>query len=535
MILRPRTARFLILVTLALACGCVGPWNRPLPENAYIRQPIATDTIPDAPIPDKLPDAPAMPAPKVVADGILELNTVLDSVRDSFPLLYAVELERPIAAGQRLAAEGQFDTLVRSRFVNQNGSFDSRIFDVGLEQNLPFHGASVIAGYRTGFDQFPVYNGDRPTADGGEFRVGAALPLLRGSQIDPRRARVRAAQITQQLADPTIRRARLDFQLGAARAYWMWVQAGGRYEIAADVFKLAEDRQESLDRRLKEGQDRGDVAADNLRLVNLRKSDLVRARRNVEQAGFALSLFLRDPAGNPIVPKPEQLPRRLIDTIVPKPNAAALAGDVVAALQQRPELVRFQLIRQRLGIDLKLALNDFYPTLNAVTGVAQDVGASKSSLDRTNYQAGIIFELPLARRDALGRTGVAQAQIVQTLLNERDARDRITAEVQDAVSELVRTHERIELNRKALEQALEVRDFEERRFRRDLADIIALNIREVVAVEAENAVVDAVAEYFRAIAVYRAALGADPEAAPGAVLPETKPQGLLPEVNRNPR
>ena len=529
-----RTARGFYLIASAATVGtigCVGPWNRPLRDDAHIRRPVATEAIPAAPSPTALPEAPAVPAPKVVAGGILELPTVLDSVRDTFPLLYAAELERPIAAGQRIAAEGQFDTVVRSRFVNQNGSFDSRVFDVGIEQATPYSGATFTAGYRTGFDQFPVYNGDRLTAEGGEFRVGATVPLLRGSAIDPRRARVRAARITQQLADPIIRRARLDFDLAAARAYWTWVQSGARYEIAADVLKLAEDRQKSLDQR-KGKVDPGDVAVDNLRLVNLRKSDLVRARRGVEQAGFQLSLFYRDAAGNPIVPKADQLPRRFIDTIVPKPDPTALAGDAVAALQQRPELVRFQLLRQRLGIDLKLALNDFYPTLNAVTGVSQDAGAGKKDLDRTNYQAGVVFEMPLARRDALGRTGVAQAQIVQTLLNERDARDRITAELQDAVSELVRTYEQLELNRIALEKALEVRDFEERRFKNEVANIIALNIREVVAVEAENAVVNAVADYFRAVAVYRAVLGGD---APGLVLPVMTPQGFLPEVNRDPK
>ena len=529
-----RTARGFSLIAsaaTAVAIGCAGPWNRPLPDGANIRRPIATEAIPAAPLPTTLPEAPAVPAPKVDAGGILELPAVLDSVRDSFPLLYAAELERPIAAGQRIAAEGQFDTVVRSRFVNQNGSFDSRVFDVGIEQPTPYSGATFTAGYRTGFDQFPVYSGDRLTGDGGEFRLGATVPLLRGSAIDPRRARVRAAQITQQLADPIIRRARLDFDLLAARAYWTWAQTGARYEIAADVLKLAEDRQESLERRKGE-VDRGDVAVDNLRLVNLRKSDLVRARRNVEQASFILSLYFRDAAGNPIVPKADRLPRRLIDAVVPKPEPTALPGDATAALQQRPELVRFQLLRQGLGIDLKLALNDFYPTLNAESGVAQDVGATKKDLDRTNYRAGIVFEMPLARRDALGRTGAAQARIVQTLLNERDARDRINAELLDAVSELVRTYERIELNRIALEKALEVRDFEERRFKRDLADIVTLNIREVVAVEAENAVVDAVADYFRAVAVYRAVLGGD---APGLVLPETQPQGYLPEVNRDPK
>jgi outer membrane protein TolC len=222
--------------------------------------------------------------------------------------------------------------------------------------------------------------------------------------------------------------------------------------------------------------------------------------------------------------------------MIPKPDVTQLSQDVATALQQRPELVRFQLLRQRLGVDLQLALNDIFPTLNATSNIAQDIGAGSRTLDRTNYQAGVVFALPVARRDALGRTGAAQAQIVQTLLSERDAQDRIVAEVQDAISELNAAYARVETNRKALEEAIKVRDLEEQRFGRDLNNILQLNIQEVLAVQAENGVVDALADFLRAVALYQTALGieANPELA-GQTVTTPRPIGQLPEVNRDPK
>jgi outer membrane protein, heavy metal efflux system len=487
-----------LLLGLAGCQGIVVP--PPLPPGANIRQPAI--------VPELAP--PEIPVAKIpLPPGTLELDSVLNSVRETFPLVYAIEQERGIAAGQLTAAESAFDPVLRSRFFNQNGSYPSRNFDVNLEQATPYAGATLLAGYRVGLNEYPSYNGGSLTADGGEFRIGGTLPLLRGNAIDPARARVRAAQINAQIADPVIRRARLDFFLAAAQNYWTWVQAGARYEAAKEILALAETRKEGIDKQFKAEQVNISVPTENERQIRNRRAEVVRAKLALEQSAFTLSLFYRDGDGNPIVPQDTQLPARFLKDGIPAALPETQEQNLATAYTNRPELARFQLLRQRLGVDLKLSLNDFYPRLNLFGFGSQDFGAGKKDLERSNAQVGATFELPLPRRDALGRRGAAESQIIQTLYAEKDARDRITIEVQNAVAFLARTRERITNTQEALEFAIKVQEQDEKRFQDRAIDILTLNIRETLTVEAKFAVIDALADYYRALAILQAALGVE--------------------------
>ncbi|MBY0455711.1 MAG: hypothetical protein K2V38_00075, partial [Gemmataceae bacterium] len=223
---RPRTAKALAY-GCALTLGAAGcATQSPLPPGAFVRDPIPAPLLPpSAARPAELPEPPEAKPGAVRPDrgpAPLALGEVLNSVEAAFPLLYAVEQERAIAAGQRLSAEGAFDPVLRSRGVDQSGTFSSARLDAGVEQALPFGGATTFAGWRWGMGNFPVYSGGLKTAEGGEYRAGVNLPLLQNRDIDPRRARLLAAQITERLADPIVRRARLDFFRAAAQSYWAW-------------------------------------------------------------------------------------------------------------------------------------------------------------------------------------------------------------------------------------------------------------------------------------------------------------------------
>jgi len=153
-----------------------------------------------------------LPSPTTLEwPSVLELAEVLQSVEQAFPLLLAAEQERSIASGRRLSAEGAFDLNLRTRGVHQDGTFPSDRLDFVAEQPTPWCGASFYSGYRFGFGDFPVYYGDRKTADGGEFRAGVVLPLLRDGPIDRKRASLRQAQMGEPLADALVERSRIDY------------------------------------------------------------------------------------------------------------------------------------------------------------------------------------------------------------------------------------------------------------------------------------------------------------------------------------
>ena len=528
--MRPRTA-----LSLALAFGAGGcATQSPLPEGAYVRAPLGAPQLPAPPAPQPLPAAPGpvVPALDPGPDAPLQLAEVLQSVEAAFPLLFAVEQERRIAAGQRLAAEGQFDPTVRASAVDQAGTFSSTRLDAGVQQATPFGGVTTFAGWRQGLGNFPIYYGERKTAEGGEFRAGVNVPLLQNRATDPRRARLRAAQIAARGADPTIRRARLDAHRAAAQAYWAWQAAGAQYRVAQDLLALAQKRQALLDESFKARLIGEAVPTLNRRLAAGREETLLAAERALQQAALRLSLYLRDPAGDPVVPRAEWLLRDYPDLAPAPPDPGRLAADVAAALARRPELVQFQLEKERRAVELQLATNQLQPALNVYAQAAQDVGAAKKTFtgsgpfdtDRTSAEVGATFEVPLPFRTARGLSAAANAQLAQLLARERYARDDVTAQVQDAVSELQQAYLRVGRAREELRQAQRVLELDTESFKARQTSLIDLNIQEIAAAEARVKVVTLLGGYYQAVANYLAALGLDAtNPRGGAVLPDPAP------------
>lgn len=544
------------------ACGTKYPSARPY---AGIHRPYLPPQLPPPPTPpDHLPDAPpagqeALPppdAPPAAKAGPpsppgtatpsradreslesypLTLAEVLESAGRSFPLLLAIQQERAIAAGQRLSAEGAFDLGVQFRGSLQDGTFEGNRLDLGLSQPTTFYGTTLLGGYRLGRGDFPVYYGDRLTAEGGELRGAVQVPLLRDGPIDRRRATLRQAQIAQSLAEPAVQRARIDVLRSAARAYWNWAAAGEQYQVAAALLQLARDRQAGFEEQFRLGQVAEFVVVDNRRLIYEREGALLAAERRWQQAAFELSLYLRDEEGNPVIPPATRLPGTLLREPPMPPRTEQLAEDVQTAFRTRPELVRFQLLKERAAVDLRLAENQTLPGLNFQLAGAQDAGAGKQATgifapDRSVLEGSLLFDVPLQRRDAQGRIRSAQATLAQLLAQERYAQDQIRVEVQDAVSALDRTYQRWLRARDEQRVAEQVAQLERERFRLGQSTLLEVNLRELAAAGAQAKVIDAAADYARAMADHRAALGLDALAelpAAGPLPPAAVPDPFL--------
>ncbi len=441
-------------------------------------------------------------------------NTPVEALERAFPLLLAAEEERAIAFGRRLSAEGAFDLNLRTRGLHQDGTFASNRLDLAAEQLTPYYGATFFGGYRFGFGDFPVYYGDRLTADGGEFRAGMIVPLLRDGPIDRRRAVLRQAQLGEPLAEAVVQRSRIDYIRAATHSYWTWVAAGEQYLVAAQLLRIGQERQAGLEEQFRQGAIAEFVVIDNRRLIAEREGLRVAAERRLQQASFNLSLYLRDEEGNPVVPPAERLPRGFLQSEPPPPDVESLRNDIETAFNLRPELTRFQLLKEQVAVDLQLAENATLPALNVAVSAAQDVGPGKKGdgifqLDRTVAEASLLLEVPLQRREARGRIQAARASMMQLLAQEQFARDQIVIDVQDAISNLDRTHARLQQARQEQRIAQRVAELELERFRQGQGTLLEVNLRELAAAGAKSKVIDALADLYRAYADYRAALGLD--------------------------
>lgn len=500
--------------------GCLVTPFKP-PPAGIVRQLLPPAANEPGPTPERLPEVPPSrsistaappPSPEVNA-GPLQLGDVLLSVDQGFPLLLAILEERTIASGQRLAAEGAFDTNLVALQNLTNGSYTNNRFDLLLEQATPVHGVSFFGGYRRSNGDFPIYNDGRKTGENGELRGGFLVPLLRNGPIDKNRASLRQAQISETLADPVIQAARLSFLRAGAQAYWLWVASGERFRIEDELLKIAKDRQTGIETSVKAGQRPEIEAIDNRRSIVEREGRVIAAERSVQQAAIVLSLYYRDNAGNPLVPTAAQLPKTFIQLNPDQPKSDLLKQDIETAYSNRPELMRFQLLKERVAVDLQLAENTNLPTLSGGMSGSQDLGKGKqtssSPFDAQALEANFLLSMPLQFRQARGDQQRFRGVLMQLQMQEQFQRENIGAEVQDAVSSLDRAYARFMKAKEEAEIAKRVVQLEKTRFENGGGTILEVNLRELAAADAQRRVVDALADYYRATADYRAALGLD--------------------------
>lgn len=444
----------------------------------------------------------------LVAVEPLALPELLDSVRNRYPPLLIALIEQDIAAGRLRQAEGAFDLGFSLRAgIAPKGYYDGSSGDISLDQRLPFWGGNVFAGYRRSSGLLADYDKDRTQRDG-EYRAGLRFNLLRDGPIDRQRAELMKARLDLGLADPFIQRQKLDIVRAATRSYYQWVAAGLREAVAREQLKVAEDRAAALTEQANKGMVAPIVVTDNERLIVSRQLIVTQSRRRFEAASLELSLFYRGPDDLPITPARERLPQDL-----PAAELPARLGDVSlleSVAELRPELRRVRLLKEKVEIDLRLARNATLPNLDLTLGVTRNEGGGPfTDLQRNETRAGLEFRIPLQRNEALGRTQVSEAELRRLDQDLYFVRDRIRVEIKDGWSALAAASELLIVARRNVELSDLLVKAEQTRLRQGATDLLALQIREQALLEAQFAVVSAQADFFAALADYRAATAED--------------------------
>ncbi len=496
----PRTGRLAALLCWVLVAGpCVVVAQQASP----IRKPVAK-AMPVTPA-----RAPARPSSTPKRSGPLFLEEVLRSVRTQYPPYLAALIEQDIANGRARQALGAFDLQLNAGGAFQpSGYYDGRTGYAMLEQPLPFWGGSVYGGYRLSSGFLPNYNKDRTGTDG-EGVLGFRVPLLKDGVIDKRRAELWQARIDQELASPIILRQYLDFIRASTIAYYGWLAAGHRLQLAEELLRVAKDRDTAIAEQVRRGASAPIVQIDNQRLVVSREIAVVQTLRRFQAAAIELSLFYRTAdTAEPVVPVRAWLPPAFPPH--PEPRGSQMAVDIAKAMIHRPETRRIELNMEKAGIDLKLARNNLLPSLEIGVQASQALTeTTPRDIERTEVEAKVEFKVPLQRREAKGRVQVVDAQIERLGKELLFARDRITADVQDSHSALVAAYQALGQTRRNVDLARQLEVAENERLKQGATDLLALQIREQASFDARVLEVDAQAEYFRAQANYRAAIAED--------------------------
>ncbi len=441
----------------------------------------------------------------------LTLDEVLTSVVDMYPLLEVALGELASADGKMLASWGAFDTQLEGYSISQPiGNYEN--YRNGFYVNRPlWNGGEAFGGYRIGRGIFEPWYQERPTNEGGEIKAGFKLPLLKGADIDERRAAVQMTQLERDRLDPDIRMRVIEMQLAASLVYWKWVAAGQVVRTQEQLVELALQRNQNLIKQVEAGDLPKITEIDNGRFIAKRQTKLIASERKVQEAAIKMSLFYRNDQGQPTVVADDRLPCDFPEASPVDPMA--VESDIARALAQRPELLELVYQRQQVEVDLRYAQNQLLPKLDAFAETSQDVGApTTSKRDKSDFQlqAGVFAEVPLQRRAASGKIEAARGKITQIEAKRRFVEDKIRSQVLDAVSALGNAFEQIEQakeNLRLTEQSLRLGRI---RFDEGDIDIIQLNIYETSLAEAELLLIESEFAYFVASADYRAALGLQP-------------------------
>jgi outer membrane protein TolC len=445
------------------------------------------------------------------AERQLALSDVVASLYRSYPEIAAARQQTRLASGELISAYGAYDTKFDVYSLSEpTGFYENYRHGLGVARQT-WWGGYLSTGYRIGRGSFQPWYKERQTDDAGEFKLGIAQPLLQGRAIDPQRVAVFQASLEQQAAEPLVQQTILEISRDAAQVYWQWVAAGALLQAQRELLQLAETRGEQYEAGLEAGKFAEVDVILNRQLVAERRIKLLETEQKFRAISFKLSVFLRDEAGQPLIPDDAWLPDRFPKIEVPP--ASDFQADLAAALSRRPELQVLRLARQQVELDRRLARNQTLPQLDLISEISQDIGepASKDD-DKGEFELVLGFqsEVPIQRRKALGKLQSTGAKISQVDEQLRLTQDKIAAELQTATNALALSSQIVSQSETSLRAAIETLTRYRFAFEKGKIDLIYLNLIETKANETEIKLVESQQNWFAALAQLQAVLGLDP-------------------------
>jgi outer membrane protein TolC len=276
-------------------------------------------------------------------------------------------------------------------------------------------------------------------------------------------------------------------QTRAIQAYNNWVFAGLRLKVYQELLKLAEDRQAGIKRQIDEGARPTILLTENEQNILRRKTLVVQSEQALGVAATALSLYLRDADGVPIVPDVRRLPGAPTQPL-PRP---AQPRDLV---MQRPDLrgldIRLKAASQRLALDR----NAFLPRLDLKVEASNDfgnVGLGGPSRNGLESKVGLTFTLPLQQSAARGRLAQTNAELDAFKARRRFLEDQITADIDGLGIAVTNTDKLVGIAADEADRAATMAVAERRRFELGSSDFFLVNVREESAADARVRRLDA--------------------------------------------
>ena len=435
----------------------------------------------------------------------LTISEVLARIELTHPLLRATGVERMQARAKILKALGAWEPTFKNRteadryqswnflaFVNTTtGGFNDSLIQMGH----PW-GFSVNGGIRNGFGDRTNQGAHALLANDGllfwhnqQMIVGGEAHLLRGFMMNEEYADFQKAELAGPQAEIAVAQKRQDLYLAGAVQYWDWQVAVKQNDVQQRTLAVAEERYTQIEGQAKRGLSSPLDVIEANKEVQRRREAAIAAQRKVEYEQYKLSLFLWE-NNEPVTPRPEWAPEFQGET--PLPTNDEVAAYKVEAKEARPEVRDLYIEAKLNNIDIKLAKNKLLPKLD-FEGAPQPNFADW--MVGYQYRLGLHAEMPLFQREARGKVMAAEVSQQQLALKQQYTEQQVTFDVDNWVSAIVRSRDRVTAATEALRLAKTLEEGERTRFNMGATTVLFVNLRERHVVEQAYQLYRAQADY----------------------------------------
>lgn len=430
----------------------------------------------------------------------LSLEQYLDLVLAANPTAISAALETDIAEATIRDAYGEFDPLFEGRIERKTKNGLPTVDQISASFELPIgslFGPKFIAKYKRGFGS--RLSSTDLTDPPGEAEIGLKLPLLQGIFLDKRRALFEKASLRPDLSRANEMQIKNNLLLTASELYWDWAEAYSQLAVAQQVYDIAVVRAKAIAERVRRGETAAIDSIEALQEVEKRRGDVLKAQRKYEATSIKAAVLLWNPDGTPrpLNAVPYSLPP------APTLTPAQIEFDRMQALQLRPEALQIDVEQRSADIDVRFSTEFLRPNLEAQFQALQYFGTA-SGFD---YRIGLSISQPLFFRNANAQLQLAQIKATRTTLKRLEINRKIQADIDDALSAIARALERIEAAERETRYAYLVQEGERQRFLAGESSLLILNLRERATATAMQGLVNARADYLRAISDYLWATG----------------------------
>lgn len=433
---------------------------------------------------------------------------VLAASGQHFPSILKALAQRRAAVGKVTEALGAFDLVFDvDGFDRVDGYYDGAVVGGKATKRLRPYGAKLYGAYSLSSGDFPIYEDESFTNNGGTAKLGVLFSLLRDRAIDGRRFGEIDARLALEQAELDVLLTRVGVQQRALMAYWTWVAEGWQLAVYENLLTIALEREKGLEREVVSGRRAEIFLTENKQNITRRQTLATSARRDFQVASNNLAFYLRDGTGATRQPSRQRLPSE--DELRALPSVKAPGSlDVDQILEKRPELRILRTGAERARQKIALSENELQPRLDLGIELAEgfgSLGEGGASRDGTDAVVGFTLSVPLERRQARGRIAQAQAQLESLRYEQQRLADQVEIELHNILLELDVAQQLMELAERDVQLSEAMRQAELRRFEQGASDFFLVNIREETAANARIAFFSALQRTRAARANYDAA------------------------------